>query len=68
MFVGDGVEQKMRLANISLSLFARKYVQERALSVSSDEGASPGEASMWLWLFELAYHHESGGALLDSWE
>ena len=28
--------------------------------------ARTGEANMWHWLFELAYNHELGGALLES--
>ena len=45
-----------------LSLFAYKCAMERALSLGSDESEAPGEANHWL--FELAYHHEFGGALL----
>ena len=45
-----------------LSLFAYKCAMERALSVGIDESEAPGEANHWL--FELAYHHEFGGALL----
>ena len=57
----------MLLASLHLSLFAQKCMMEQALSVSSDESEAPGEANVWHWLFELAYHHEFGGALLESW-
>ena len=35
--------------------------------MDTDESKAPGEAYMWLWVFELVYHHEMGGTLLDSW-
>ena len=33
--------------------------------MSSDESEAPGEANMWQWLFELAYHHEIADTLLE---
>ena len=40
---------------------------ERASSVSGDDGEASDEASMWHRLFELACHHDQGGALLKVW-
>ena len=55
------VDRQVRLADMPLT------VEGRALSVGSDEGETPGEANMWHWLFELAYHFEFGGASFESY-